>query len=305
MSGVWQTKSGRWSNMRILAVCGMHRSGTSCITSELSASKIPMSQSLLAGDAANTIGYFEDPALIALHDDMLYELGSNWMDPAPLRDGWVDHLIGRGFDQELKGYIDSFAECEPCLLVKDPRISRLLILWKHVCDTDGHELHVLHVARDCMDVANSLLRRNNIPYTHSFQIWARYNLDILLQKGDVAYQTIEFEAFLQNPALLSARIADFQLAIPDTSKIGTLADVTKRSHIDTAELDMYLPNYFSYPVMPAKSAFDERAMNDLYEAAGGDALALERRHYSVIHSILWTVVEELRELRGRVEGDST
>jgi hypothetical protein len=286
--------------MKLVVVTGMHRSGTSCIAGELVNCGMRVSHNLLPGDPANPKGYFEDPVLIALHDSMLTTVGSNWMDPAPLADGWLDRLEDRGLVSELSEYVARQPSDDGVFLVKDPRISRLLPVWKRVAASNGADLHVLHVYRNCRDVAASLWRRNNIPVLHALQLWARYNLDVEENAKDIARTRIDFDAFLENPSLLSDAANQFGFGLSHVERVGEFADAQLRHKVTTGEVRNDLAAGIHTELLVWNGFPGASELTSLYEACGGNALALERRHYGVIHSTLWTVVAEKKALDKKI-----
>jgi hypothetical protein len=68
----------------------MHRSGTSYLASVLAALGVRMGESLLAADAGNPRGYFEDVSVLAFHKKLLAKR-------APLSQTRADFLPGEGF----------------------------------------------------------------------------------------------------------------------------------------------------------------------------------------------------------------
>ena len=69
---------------QLLIITGMHRSGTSLITSILQQSGLPIGEQLLPAAEGNPRGFFEDQAFMLLHQAMLHARG-------------VTHLVDRGF----------------------------------------------------------------------------------------------------------------------------------------------------------------------------------------------------------------
>lgn len=278
----------------------MHRSGTSCIANELANAGVPISENLLPPDAGNAEGYFEDPRVIAIHDQILGSLGSNWMDPSPLPSDWLAQVCSNGHDDILKNYLGEFGQKLPVLLIKEPRISRLLALWLRVCEQCGHDVAILHVGRTPVEVAHSLWRRNHVPLAHGLQLWARYNLDIVNQSIGNASAKLDIRQFINDPGLLDTICEKFGITIADRSKFGSQ---TKPEMLQSGPIDA--ENWkLSNDLLESISSdvdFENMAyLKNIYDLCGGDMIAIERRHYSYIHSTLWTVVEELRQFKNSV-----
>jgi hypothetical protein len=288
--------------MRLLLIVGMHRSGTSSIAGSLANAGFAFSNNLLEGDRHNKQGYFEDNHLIALHDRMLGRLGSNWMDPHPHGEDWLRRLETAGEIDALRSYLDNFRENpgSAAFVVKDPRICRLLAVWKAAAQADGDELSALCVHRNCVDVAASLWRRNNIPFLHSLQLWARYNLDLVNQIEGIPGVDISFEDFLADPSLLAAALAKLDIPFDDPASLTRFANPELRTRVEDSKKLSATFKSLEHPLLSSHAVASREALVELYEICGGDNLALERRHYGVIHSTLWTVLEEKRGLESKL-----
>ena len=283
--------------MKVLLICGMHRSGTSCIANELANAGVPISDTLLSADEGNVKGYFEDPRIIAIHDQILSSLGSNWMDPAPLPSDWLGHVCSQGFDNLIKSYLDGFGQDLPVLLIKEPRISRLLALWLRVCDQAGHEVAILHVGRNLIEVSDSLWRRNHIPLVHGIQLWARYNLDVVVQGADVSHAILDIRQFIREPDVLAAICEKLEIPIAHAENFGsqTEPDLLNEGPQDIGAWS--LSQILSEQILQGSEFSSLENLKAIYDLCGGDMIAVERRHYAVVHSTLWTVVEELKQIK--------
>src|SRR6476620_5037184 len=69
---------------QLLIITGMHRSGTSLITSILQQSGLPIGEQLVPAAEGNPHGFFEDQAFMLLHQAMLHARS-------------VTNLVDRGF----------------------------------------------------------------------------------------------------------------------------------------------------------------------------------------------------------------
>jgi len=166
-----------------VVVAGMHRSGTSLIASLLAALGIAMGDDLLAADANNRKGYFEDRGLLALNRRMLQE--ATLPDDGGHPDwGWTEsERLGRGRFEEHR-------EPARALLAerirsagrwgwKDPRTSLLLDFWHPLL---GDPFYVL-VYRFPWEVADSMQRLGAEVFLrhpdYAYRIWSFYNRHLL------------------------------------------------------------------------------------------------------------------------------
>ena len=151
----------------------MHRSGTSAVAAALEALGLDVGapDARMAADAANPAGYFELQEIGDLNDEILDALGGGWDCPPPLTEGWE-------LDPTMTPYFRRAAAIVGTQLsksgwvVKDPRISVLLPLWRRaVLDRCAAVL----IVRDPMEVAWSMALRNGMPILTGLALWADYN----------------------------------------------------------------------------------------------------------------------------------
>ena len=107
----------------------------------------------------NERGFWESEAIIAIHDELLVALGAAWDHPFQLPNDWLQSNAAREAKRKLAERIaDDFADSST-LVVKDPRMARLLPLWLELLD----ELHIAPLLvipfRNPLEVAASLEKR--------------------------------------------------------------------------------------------------------------------------------------------------
>ena len=168
--------------MTPLVITGMHRSGTSYVTSLFARRGLDVGKDQLPASPTNPRGYFEDADFVALHGEMLTQAcpddGGGWPDW-----GWVPEgtrlspphamfaargraLINQRSGQALWGW-------------KDPRTSLLLDFWKELAPA----MRCVFVFRAPWDVADSMRRLGDHPPLNDFDtaiaIWTFYNQHLL------------------------------------------------------------------------------------------------------------------------------
>lgn len=147
------------STPAVVAVTGMHRSGTSLVAGLLRAAGLPMGETLLGASASNPHGHHEDTAFVELHDRALAALGADWtLAGAPASMAWTadiardaDALVAARRRDAAWGW-------------KDPRSVLFLDEWAARIPS----LRVIVVFRDAAQVAASLRRRRDPPLVHRF-----------------------------------------------------------------------------------------------------------------------------------------
>ena len=172
----------------MLAVLGFHRSLTSVVSQWLHKSGVCMGEYLMPPATSNPEGHYEDMALVALHDDLLKEQGTNWQ-----FSGEVELSPDVGLDT-IQRYIllrDSLHGEQWGM--KDPRHCLFLPNWQKVVGERGRYLVVVRhwsasiqslLNRSAQDLAlglgSPLLdgRFWHVP-GHAAGIWIAYNERLL------------------------------------------------------------------------------------------------------------------------------
>ncbi|WP_017294485.1 sulfotransferase family protein [Geminocystis herdmanii] len=159
----------------ILIITGMHRSGTSLVSSLLQSAGLNIGKNLVAGNEGNIKGHFENKDFVDFHEKVLYSLGINQI-------GWTlekDLSPPPAYQDEAKNLIElSLSQNKPWGW-KDPRTSLFLNFWYNLIPDSPF----LFIYRSPWEVLDSLFRRgDDIFHRHpefALQIWMSYNQQIL------------------------------------------------------------------------------------------------------------------------------
>jgi hypothetical protein len=154
-----------------ILVVGTHRSGTSVFTGLLQLAGVYLGDDLLEAQPDNPRGFFEHRGVYEIHETLLRHLGSGWYDIRSLPDGWTstDHAVTA--TEQILAILAGSHFGSPPWGIKDPRICRLLPLWKQILVDQGMRGCYVHCLRHPFEVAESLARRNRIPLTYSVLLW--------------------------------------------------------------------------------------------------------------------------------------
>ena len=155
----------------------MHRSGTSAATRALNLCGLALPDDLLAPAPDNPDGYWEPFGVVALHDELLQAAGLDWRDPRPFPRAWFETERAGQFRYRLWQAIRPALTGPGLLLIKDPRLCRLVPLWRRLCLDCGLGLHCVVVARNPLDVAASLARRDAMPLAEALLLWLRHMIE--------------------------------------------------------------------------------------------------------------------------------
>ena len=158
-----------------LLVTGMHRSGTSLLTSILAAAGVHVGDQLMGAAESNPHGHFEDLEFYSLHQRILAANG----------------LSREGFTCQATIDVPAAARGEAAALVgrrraagrlwgwKDPRSTLFLDFWADLLPEARH----VFVFRPVWEVVDSLFRRGDDPFVlnprFAIELWVAYNKRIL------------------------------------------------------------------------------------------------------------------------------
>lgn len=184
-------------------VLGMHRSGTSALTSVLDhlGFHAGPDESLMGPDEHNGRGYWELGELQALNEDLLAALGGSWtdvagIDPRQLGDPARAGLLARA--RSLVGHLNSYGPW----VIKDPRLCLLLPFWRELLE---RPLCVL-IHRNPLAVARSLARRDGLPIPAGIALWERYNRAALAVSRGLPRVLVGYRELVDDPAATASSL---------------------------------------------------------------------------------------------------
>lgn len=158
----------------IIAVTGMHRSGTSAVAGLLSKCGFSLGSedNLLNRNVPkfdNRKGHFENINVVLINDMALKAAGGSWCNLPQQND-----INSKG--EILKKHITNFDYTFEGNIVKDPRLCLTLDLWKQYC---SRLKYVLICFRHPLSVAQSLNKRNTFPVEAGLTLWYEYNVRLI------------------------------------------------------------------------------------------------------------------------------
>ena len=169
---------------RVLAVLGMHRSGTSMLAGTLQEAGLVLGDVVTAAPH-NRKGNRESLPIRTLHDDLLATAGGDWQTPPeavcwrPVHQLLRDSLIEQFSNQPIWGF-------------KDPRSLFCLDGWREALP----QLEAVAIVRHPLEVAASLQARDRLPLAHGVALWESYNRRLLhwIEQFDCPLLVFEPEA---------------------------------------------------------------------------------------------------------------
>ena len=251
---------------------------------------------LLAADAWNSDGYWENRKLVELDDWALERLGGTWDMPPAVR---ATDELRTSFVAAAQQAVADVGFGEPWAW-KDPRACLLADLWQQAFE----DLRFVVVVRSPVEVVLSLLRRGATSAQLPLSLWSTYYSELLARVPPADRVVVSYDAFLADPSGSVERLVD-RLGIDATSvqrqQAASAVDVGFRHHAADLAALAGIPKHIvelydallseardGAPAEPPKSASAPKASRS---ATGGYAV-----------EILVAAYAERDALRGQVEG---
>ncbi len=149
------------NDRKALLVLGMHRSGTSALTRVLGlcGAALPTQDSYNV-HSSNPLGHWEPRRIVQAHDRFLNAVGAAW----DASYGYPDSIFDTEAAVDCQHSLTELARSEfgqsRLFVLKDPRISRLLRLWRPVLADLGAAPYAAIMIRNPLEIAASLSSRD-------------------------------------------------------------------------------------------------------------------------------------------------
>lgn len=192
----------------VILVLGMHRSGTSALTRTLALCGAALPTTLMAPAAEdNATGFWEPEPLVDLHDAALAAMGASWSDLRTLPSAWFASGEADDFRRHIADRLDQQYGAAPLFVVKDPRLCRLMPLWRPMLEARSIDPRIVIPIRHPLDVAASLHRRESFDPPRSLQLWLSHVLAAERDTRDLPRCFVTYDQLLADPHDTLARIA--------------------------------------------------------------------------------------------------
>lgn len=180
-------------------VLGMHRSGTSAVSGALGRLGFRHPGRMLAPNDYNSKGFWEPQDVVALNDRALKTFDRHWSDPKPMPADWRNHPLRSNFQSEANRLLADELGPAGGTVIKDPRITRLLPIWRDALAAAGTEPVCLIACRHPMEVAESLRIRDNMTLDHGLLLWFTYMIEAEYSTRGLRRSVIGYDELLANP----------------------------------------------------------------------------------------------------------
>ncbi|MGB3626005.1 MAG: tetratricopeptide repeat protein [Henriciella sp.] len=183
---------------QLIFVVGMHRSGTSALTRCLNLLGFKVAEDLLPANDANKSGFWESRAALRLNERLLGSLDRVWYDPKPIRLDVLDSEPHENFVSGAEKILKDELEGTDLAVLKDPRLSRVLPIWREAAERLGYRCAALLAARHPIEVANSLRKRDGLEPAHGLNLWITYMLEAEAVTRDMPRHAVVYEQLLDD-----------------------------------------------------------------------------------------------------------
>lgn len=197
---------------RALLVLGMHRSGTSALTRVLNIYGAGLPATLLPANSGNETGFWESPEINRLNDTVLERSGVAWDSPEWFSLPPVPPAVTSNFARELAALIVAEFGEAPLIVVKDPRLCRLLPLWRQALALLAIQPYAVLMVRHPLESAASMLHRDQMPEGAGLLLWLQYLLAAEEASRQMPRAVLTFDEFLDDCAGTIGRV-EAQLGI--------------------------------------------------------------------------------------------
>lgn len=228
--------TGKDGRQTVLAILGMHRSGTSLAAIAAQRLGAATGKNLLPGDEFNPDGYGEDVNVVRLHNALLTALGRPWntlRGTFPLPVGWIESAES----ERVRGEIESYLRAEfsrvggAVWALKDPRLSILVPLWLRLArDLDFDFVPVLCI-RSPDAVARSIEKRDGMPPGLGRLLWLQYNAAVVAEAGDAIAAVLNYDDWFVDPDANLAHLARAAgLATADSDRAAIASELVRPNY---------------------------------------------------------------------------
>ena len=145
---------------RALLVLGMHRSGTSALTRVLGLSGATLPRNTMVPAKDNRLGFWESQPIVDAHDGFLKQAGTGWEAVTDYPPAIFTSDEAAACRRSLSALVDSEYGDAPLFVLKDPRISRLMPLWRPVLSELRIAPRIVIVVRNPLEISSSLKARS-------------------------------------------------------------------------------------------------------------------------------------------------
>lgn len=190
-----------------ILILGMHRSGTSALTGVLNLLGVALGERLMPAGKGNETGHWESLPVYEAHEKLLTALGRHWDDPREMPRDWLAHPEAIRCAGAVQRFVDEELSHAPVWAVKEPRLCRLLPMWRTALSDRPLQLGAVLMVRDPFEVAASLARRDGMEHARAHLLWAQHLLEAERASRGMTRVLLRYDELLADWRACVARIA--------------------------------------------------------------------------------------------------
>jgi hypothetical protein len=186
----------------------MHRAGTSALTRVINLLGVDLGSDFLEPAADNPAGYWEHRVTYHIHERMLNALGRTWHTLFPFPQAWwKDEVIDPYRKQIVRALQQDFSE-SPLWGIKDPRMCRLMPLWKDVLQELECDPYFIITFRHPQEVAASLAARDGFSEDKSLLLWLIHFIESERETRGFPRVFVSFDSLMEDWSTEVGRITE-------------------------------------------------------------------------------------------------
>ena len=211
------------SKSKCILVLGMHRSGTSAMTRNISILGAKLPKNLLGSAPGNEEGHWEPSQLASYNEQLMNNFGSAWHDWKTLDLKKIPKKKKDVIATDIYNLLQNEYSRNSLIVLKEPRISRFGNLYLDTLYDLGFRTSILVMFRNPIDVIESLTARNhlwpeNYDNIDAALLWLRYTLDSeLISRKCKNNIFVSYENMMANPLETMEKVSNsFDCVFPNS-----------------------------------------------------------------------------------------
>ncbi|MFO8088495.1 MAG: hypothetical protein R6U13_01545, partial [Desulfatiglandaceae bacterium] len=181
-------------------ILGMHRSGSTVLAGCLKLMGVNLENATVQGDHDGHSGSFENSEIGKIHETLLRHLGCRWDMESGFQRNWEKGRAAKKAEESLGSILQRrFLTEDRPFAVGDPRMCRLMPLWKTVLANHDVKPCVVVILRQPTEVAMSLEQCCGLDLTKGHRLWSAYNREAFEGCTGLEYLLITFDQLLADP----------------------------------------------------------------------------------------------------------